>query len=123
MDDRVWVYSAAIAVQALLSLGQILLKVVAERLANAGMAFLTNGTQFIYVATPGLAVAFLYAVVAALWLYVLQHLPVNRAFLFVSLTFVFVPVMAFFILGEGVSIGSMVGTFLIIMGITVGVLF
>ncbi|TIS50597.1 EamA family transporter [Mesorhizobium sp.] len=122
MDDRLWVYSAAVAVQALLSLGQILLKIVAGRLVTTGWGVLTDVSQFLHVAVPGVAVGLLYAVVASLWLYVLQNLPINRAFLFVALTFVFVPLMANMLLGEGISFGTIIGGFLIIAGIAIGVL-
>jgi drug/metabolite transporter (DMT)-like permease len=121
MNGRWSIYVAAIAVQVLLALGQVLFKVVARRAYESGWAVLQNGAAFVHVAIPTVAAGLLYAGVAGLWLYVLQHMPLNRAFLFVSLTFVFVPLTAHFLVNETISTGTIVGTGLIISGIAIGV--
>lgn len=123
MDERFWVYSAAIAVQALLALGQISLKVFAERLGVAGFNVLRDMQAFLYVGGPALSTGLIYALVMGLWLYVLQNIPVNRAFLFVSLAFLFVPLFSWMLLGERISGGTILGTIFIVAGITIGALF
>ena len=122
MSNRLSVYLAALAVQALLALAQVLLKVVAARVSETGWEFLRSGVAFIHVAVPVVAAGVLYVAIAGLWLYVLQHMPLNRAFLFVSLTFVFVPLLAHFVVGETISPGTIVGAGLIISGIAIGAL-
>ena len=78
-------------------------------------------SKFVHIATPVLAIGVLYFIAIVLWLYVLGQLPINRAFPFVSLTFVFMPLIAHFFAGETVSPGTIVGACLIVPGILIGV--
>ena len=116
------VYVLAIVVQALLAVGQILLKVLAGRMQAAGWSFLNDFHSLLGILTLAVACGALYACVMGLWIYVLQNLPVSRAFLFVSLTFIFVPLFAYQFLGEQITIGTLLGSALIIFGITAGLL-
>jgi drug/metabolite transporter (DMT)-like permease len=116
------VYILATAIQALLAIGQILLKLLAIRMQAAGWSVLHDFHSLLGILALTVACGALYACVAALWIYVLQSLPVSRAFLFVSLTFIFVPLFAFQFLGEPITIGTIVGGMLIIFGIAAGVL-
>jgi drug/metabolite transporter (DMT)-like permease len=112
---------AAILAQAGLACGQITLKIWAGRISETGFAALQDWNKFLYVLVPGIIVGLIYTAVMAMWLFVLKNMPLNRAFLFVSLSFVFVPLLAYFFLKETISVATIVGTALIIAGIMVGV--
>jgi drug/metabolite transporter (DMT)-like permease len=122
MLNQAPVYVAAVAVQGLLAIGQVLLKLLAGRLDRTGWRMLSDWATFLHVALPAAATGLVYAITMALWVYVLQNMPLNRAFLFVSLSFVFVPLLAHFLMQEPVGLGTIVGTALIVSGIIVGVL-
>jgi len=112
---------AAIFAQAGLACGQIALKIWAGRIAETGLDVFASWTSFIYVFVPGMIVGVIYVFVMAMWLFVLKNMALSRAFLFVSLSFVFVPLLAHLFLKEAISAGTIVGTVLIIAGITIGV--
>ena len=69
------------------------------------------------VARGGVCVT--YAAVLGCWLYVLKSLDLNRVFAFVVLPFVFVPLLSYFILNEKITIGTVAGATLIIIGIAI----
>jgi drug/metabolite transporter (DMT)-like permease len=112
-------YVAAVLTMILLSLGQVLLKRLAVKIAAAGVTF-TNWHQealnFLWLAV---SVCLTYMAVLACWLYVLRSLDLNRAFSFAALTFVFVPLFSNLILGERITIGTVGGAGLIVIGIIV----
>lgn len=53
------------------------------------------------------------------WIWCLQELPLAQAYLFMSLAYVFIPVMAWFFFGEVLSLQYIFSTGLIISGILV----
>jgi len=112
-------YAAAVLTMILLSMGQVLLKVLASKLFSNGMtlAGLRHEATMLFWLTSGVLAT--YVVVIALWLYVLKSLDLNRAFAFASLTFVFVPLFSYFFLYEKITIGMVAGALLIIGGILV----
>ncbi len=122
MSNRLLLYVSAISVQALLAVGQITLKIFAVRLSAAGLKIMKDPAIFLHVALPASIAVIIYVTAAALWVFVLQNMPVNRAFLFVSLAFVFVPILSYFVLREEIGFGVILGTALIVSGILVGVL-
>jgi|ERR1043166_103149 drug/metabolite transporter (DMT)-like permease len=62
----------------------------------------------------GLALYFLGAVI---WLVVLNRVPVSFAYPFVGLGFILTAVLAWTLLGEGVSAGRALGTLLVALGV------
>jgi drug/metabolite transporter (DMT)-like permease len=98
--------------------GQILFKIVALRLGAAGLAGLTTDLR----ATALLAVALLiYATATLGWIGVLRTVPLSRAYLFMSLSFVVVPLLAHIVLREALSPYLLAGSLLIVAGIAVSV--
>lgn len=117
------VYGAAVIVTILLSGANVGLKALSGTLGQVidGLRRLDlapAAAALPYIAVVGAA----YALGAALWLWVLNHMPLNRAFLFISLTFVFVPIMSHLILGEDIGTGIIVGTPIIISGLILATL-
>ncbi len=114
---------AACLTMLFLSLGQVLLKLFAgevSRLQFSLSTFLQNSGLFLkYFLLLGLT----YGLVFCLWIFVLQKLDLSRAFPFAALTFVFVPLLSYFFLGETISMPTIWGAGLIIVGIVVSTSF
>jgi drug/metabolite transporter (DMT)-like permease len=112
-------YVAAVLTMILLSFGQVLLKFLAMKVANTGISFANWQREAFNFLWLGGGVCVTYAAVLGCWLYVLKSLDLNRAFAFVALTFVFVPLLSYFILNEKITIGTAIGATLIIIGIVI----
>lgn len=96
--------------------GQVLFKAVAMRLGQAGLGGLAGDAR----AAALLAVALvLYGGATLAWISVLRTVPLSRAYLFMSLSFVAVPLLAHFILREALSTHLLAGSLLIAAGIAV----
>lgn len=52
------------------------------------------------------------------WIWCLQDIPISRAYLFMSLAYVFVPLFAWICFGEVPKVQYLLSTFLIITGIS-----
>lgn len=72
--------------------------------------------------TIGVA-AVIYGVATLLWISVLRSVPLNKAYLFMALSFVLVPLASSALYGERLSAGLLLGCLLVISGIVVGVKF
>jgi len=51
------------------------------------------------------------------WLYVLQHLPIGRAYMFVSSAFIILPILSHYFFGEELNTLFFIGAFFIIFGV------
>ncbi len=97
----------------LLSIGQILFKVASTKIdiANkgiwAGFLFQTNFLIALSV----------YGIATLLWLAVLKMMQLRVAYPFVALAFVFVPLLAYFFLGEPLKITTFIGAAVIMIGV------
>jgi len=93
-----------------ISSGQVLFKLCAARLKDAGLVGLL-GFELFYAAIA------LYAAVTFLWIWTLQDITLSRAYAFVALSFVLVPVFSRIFLGEVMPPVFWVGSALIMSGI------
>lgn len=99
----------------LIAVGQILFKLSANRAAEAVGRPLVEQ----WLSAPLVAALTIYGIATILWVWVLQHVPLGIAYPVFALAFFVVPVMAYFFLGEPLSIRQFVGGFLIIIGIVI----
>jgi drug/metabolite transporter (DMT)-like permease len=113
---------AAIGTMVVLSFGQILLKLLAGYVGTVQGRLLEQAVIFRIIGYLG-ALALTYGVVFLLWIYVLRTVELNRAFLYAALTFVFVPLLSYMILGENIRPATVVGAALIVCGIIVSGVF
>jgi undecaprenyl phosphate-alpha-L-ara4N flippase subunit ArnE len=98
--------------------GQLLFKLAAIELGSQSlMALATNLRAALLL---GVALL-LYAAATFAWVWVLQSAPLSRAYSFMSLSFVAVPILAAMFLGETLSLRTAAGTALIVAGILVSV--
>ncbi len=99
----------------LISAGQVLFKLTSERAGNADAAGLLA-----LLVDPYLIAAFaIYGVGTIVWIYVLKSVPLSVAYPFMALTFCAVPLLAWYLLGETLSLRYAVGALLIVAGLLV----
>lgn len=102
-----WAIICVLAITA----GQILFK-------RLGVEIQAGSSLFSFKVIGQAFVAFsIYGMATILWIYLLRFVPLNKAYLFMALSFVFVPLAGHFFLAEKITLGSIVGAALIIFGI------
>ena len=94
--------------------GQILFKIAANG-TDRGAGFLS---ALAFNAPFWIAVA-LYGGLTVLWVWLLTRVPLVYAYPFATLAFVFTPVLAHLFLHEGVGVGYLIGSALLIGGLLV----
>jgi len=93
------------------SIGHIMFKSIANILKDQGFSFsLAFEPMFI-------AALFVYGFATIGWVWSLQDIPVSRAYLFMSLAYVFIPALAWFCFGETPNLRYLISTFMIVTGI------
>jgi len=102
----------------ILSAGQLLFKLTAIRLPT--VAQFSDLRHLIHDPLLWLALV-LYGGATVLWICMLQRVELMHAYPFAALAFVLVPIGASAFLGERLSLGVMVGTLFIVIGICVTV--
>ncbi len=109
-------YLIIIACVLVVAMGQLMFKTVGTRLGSRGFEALLSdhGTAVLLVFALGA-----YGIATLGWVLALRNVPLSTAYLFMSASFILVPVMAFFVLGEPVSSRVMIGGALIVSGILV----
>jgi undecaprenyl phosphate-alpha-L-ara4N flippase subunit ArnE len=94
--------------------GQILFKMTA--VANSGHGYvglLTNTTFWIAI--------ILYGAATVAWIPTIESFPISQAFMFMALTYIYVPAFSVIFLHEDLSARSVFGTALIIAGIIISI--
>jgi drug/metabolite transporter (DMT)-like permease len=97
----------------LLSIGQILFKRSADSgppLRQVGDFMALAGNVYLWAAL------LLYGSATVFWIYMLQQVPLSRAYPFAALSFVLVPCLAWIIFGDAITPRYMAGIVLIIAG-------
>lgn len=101
---------ALIACVFAISVGQVLFKVAAG--SNSDGSFLMKLMQ------PSLLLALcIYGGATVFWIWLLQTVPLNVAYPYMALAFLFVPILSMFILGEKVELSTWIGSVLIVIGV------
>jgi len=100
-------------VVALMVLGQMLFKWTAVALQEHGSWFQSAVLMRLLLS---LAV---YGIATLAWVSVLQHLPLGRAYPFMALSFVFVPLLSIWVFGETQGIRYYLGIGLICAGVAI----
>lgn len=65
------------------------------------------------------AALFIYGLATLLWISLLRYVPLNKAYVFMALSFVLVPIASTFIFREQVTLGYWAGVALIVSGVIV----
>lgn len=108
---------ALLGISALLAAGQSLFKYAALNLRGAG----TDANALLSLAMlPSFWTALaLYGLGTVLWIFILQTVPLSRAYPFMALAFVLVPLLAVLLFRETLSLTYMIGAALIVAGVVV----
>jgi drug/metabolite transporter (DMT)-like permease len=107
----------AIACVLIIACGQLLFK-------KAGMEIQAIGHWASWrVLTVVGAALFIYGVATLLWISLLRYVPLNKAYVFMALSFVLVPIASFFIFREQITPGYWAGVGLIVTGVIVAAKF
>lgn len=70
----------------------------------------------------GLAL-FIYGIATLLWISLLRYVPLNKAYVFMALSFVLVPIASYYIFSEQITVGYWIGVALIVSGVIVAAKF
>jgi undecaprenyl phosphate-alpha-L-ara4N flippase subunit ArnE len=109
-------YILTLVVVVCLSFGQILFKLSARAIGTD----LASSLSAILSWQLATALA-IYAGATALWIYVLHLADVSQVYPIVGLTFILVPILAHFMLGEQLTLANLLGGLLISIGIAITV--
>lgn len=103
----------ALATVVLIAIGQILFKAI-------GVALVAGGTWMNPRAlTLGITAGVVYVVATLLWVWLLRTAPLSRAYPYMALSFVLVPMMSTFFYREAISAQYMIGIALVVAGILI----
>lgn len=109
------VYVATILCVAGLTVGQILFKVSATALSEAGTFFALKPAAILFAAMC------LYGVTSIAWVWVLQKVELGRVYPLMALAFVLVPLGSHLVFGERFQPQYFIGVAMIMIGIVVAV--
>jgi len=98
----------------MLGIGQVLFKIAAERLIIG-----RGWTAFAWslVGWPMAAVLLLYGIATVLWVYLLNGLPLSRAYPFIALAFAFVPLLSWIVFRDALDLRYGLGLALMVAGL------
>jgi len=103
---------AIVLFAALIALGQVFFKKAALSISGGDFfAGLLNAWLLAAIALSGAA--------AVLWVWILQTMPLSRAYAFTSLVYIMVPLAAYVLLDETFSVNYALGCGLIIAGVII----
>ena len=108
------VLSLLLATPFMIAIGQVLFKVTSQRLVDNEGKFYT--VLFDPIMIAALAI---YGSATLLWIYVLKTVPLSYAYSFMAMTFVLVPIMAYFWLGDAITLRYAGGAACIIAGLLI----
>ena len=97
----------------LLSVGQLLFKIAAMDMKNIDISSLLQPKLILALCVYGFA--------TVLWIAVLRHTPLGLAYPFVGLAFLIVPVLSWFWMDEQISLNTIVGGAVILIGVWIAV--
>lgn len=104
-----WAITCVLAI----TVGQILFKLLGVEIQAGSSLFSFKVVGMAFMAFT------IYGAATILWIYLLRYVPLNKAYLFMSLSFVFVPLAGHFFLSEEITLGTIAGAALILTGILV----
>jgi len=98
---------------AMICSGQLLFKALGKKL-HEGLAVTDPGVAALAVLAIGI-----YGLATLLWIYVLRTVPLTKAYPFMALSFVIVPIGSILFFSEQVRLQYVIGTALIVAGVVI----
>lgn len=96
-----------------ISIGQLLFKKVSININQSDRLF-----SFEVLGTFSLAI-FIYGLATLFWIYILKSIPLNQAYSFMALSFVFVSIGSYWFFNEAVTYQFIIGLLFIIIGLVI----
>ncbi|MEM8615696.1 MAG: EamA family transporter [Pseudomonadota bacterium] len=109
-------YILTICAVACIACGQLLFKMTANRMAGRAVS---EWAMDLHVLIPFFISMVIYAGATLLWILALRDLPLSRAYMFMTLSFVIVPALSAVFFEERLTIGFLIGLGLILVGLFV----
>lgn len=106
-----FVYLVIIICTLSMCIGQVFLKYTSNQL------LIYSNYLEISVILPFVAAVFIYSLATIAWVWALKFIPLSRAFPFVALSYIFVPLLCWFYFGESLNLRYFIGVILIIVGV------
>ncbi len=100
------------------SIAQIFLKLGMNSIGRNISSFGPGNIQLLISNSNVIIGGVLYAVSFVVWLYVLSKVKLSYAYPFISLSYVIVVILGFFILNEKISSAAWVGILLVVIGVS-----
>ncbi len=94
--------------------GQILFKMTSDAIKGAENPVIALATSPIFILS-----LMIYGLATILWIFVLRSHPLSRAYMFMALTFIIVPIASWWIFKESISIWQGIGIILIMTGLAI----
>lgn len=105
-----------LAVAIILSFGQVLFKIGANKISGySGAQDFIFRSLNLYVVSGGI----LYVMVSLLWLTILSERNLSDVYPIIATSFIFTPLLAYFVLSENLTIPHLIGAALITAGVAV----
>jgi multidrug transporter EmrE-like cation transporter len=109
-------YVLTIITVVFIAFGQVLFKKTAANLTGFNLNDIVFNSK---VMIPFIGALFLYGTATILWIIALKDLPLSRAYVFMAISFVIVPVFSAVLFSEQISLAYVIGVGLIVAGILV----
>ena len=106
--------AGVIIVPLVISIGQILFKRSSETLSGPGGPLwgLIGSTHF-WIALV------MYGLATVAWVFVIRDMPIGRAYMFMALSYLYIPLLSLVFLSESISVTQIIGALIICVGIVV----
>lgn len=113
--SKLFPYALVLACVAVLVIGQVLFKEFSLRLNKVGSFMALSVEDYAVFALAGV----LYATSSVIWVIALREIPLSRAYPFMALGYILVPLAALAFYGEQLSFRYFLGVLIIIVGLIV----
>jgi drug/metabolite transporter (DMT)-like permease len=108
--------AALLGIPLCIAVGQILFKITSATVSDKSPGLIFESLM----RSPHFwAALIIYGTATLAWIGAIKGIPISRAYMFMALTFVYVPVFSYLFLAEKISWPQMAGTAIIIVGIFV----
>ena len=114
MSPQAIAYIYVITCVLVLAAGQLMFKLVSERIDNLSGILLNPNALVIFMGALGL-----YGFSTLLWVLALRTIPLSKAYPFMAIGFLIVPIAAYFTFGESINRMQILGMLFVVGGLII----